>query len=176
MAKNFFQQKTIGAKYSSRYVQSFLVNLPAEKINLYKWVTEMTDTDYSCYSKAHKAMASFFKNGVFHMKNVENIGIETVVQQYQMKYHAPNHVQFYSPESVAYILRWFPATVGVPWEMYLQPVSTNSSRLVCLIGADFPNLLVKAGAWLIGLGGLFLRKHLKNEGRAFAKDIEQKFK
>jgi hypothetical protein len=43
------------------------------------------------------------------------------------------------------------------------------------VGVDFPNVLLKAAAWLNGLGGLFLRRHLNKEGKAFAKDIEQKF-
>ncbi len=176
MAKKLFQQKTPDTKYSSRYVQSFLINLPAEKIDLYKWVTGMTDADYASYSPAHKAMGSFSKNNVFYMKNVENIGTETIVQNYEMKFHAPNHVQFYSPNSKAYMLRWFPVTVGVPWELYIQPVSAKVSRLICMIGTDFPNLALKTGAWFSGFGGLFLQKHLKKEGNAFARDIEEKFK
>jgi hypothetical protein len=176
MTKKLFQQKTPAAKYNSRYVQSFAVNLPVEKIDLYQWITGMTDADYTTYSKAHKAMGSYHKDNTFYMKNVENIGIEMVVQRYELKYHAPNHVQFYSSESTVYIMRWFPATVGVPWELYVQPVSATSSRLVCLIGVDYPGPVLKIAAWFSGLGGLFLRRHLSKEGRTFARDIERKFK
>lgn len=176
MTKRLFPQKTPGTKYCTRYVQSFLINLPVEHIDLHKWITGMTDADYASYSKAHKAMGSFSKDNTFYMKNVENIGIETIVQNYELKFHAPNHVQLYSPRTVAFIMRWFPATVGVPWELYVQPVSANSSRLICLIGADFPNRLLKIGAWFSSFGGLFLRRHLKKEGEAFARDIEMKFK
>jgi hypothetical protein len=176
MTKQLFQQKTLATKYSARYIQSFPVNLPAEKIDLYKWVTEMTDADYESYSTVHKAMSSFTRNKVFYMKNVENIGIETLIQHYELKYHAANHVQFYSPNSKAYIMRWFPATVAVPWELYIQPVSATSSRLVCLIGVDYPGFVLKIAAWFSSFGGLFLRKHLNKEGKAFAQDIEEKFK
>ncbi len=175
MTKRLFQQRTADTKYSARYVQRFGINLPIEKIDLYKWVTGMTDTDYTSYSAAHQLMGSSFRDGLFCMTNVENIGLETVIQHYELKYHAPNHVQFYSPKTISYILRWFPAKVGVPWELYLQPVSANSCRLICLIGADFPNFLLKIGAWFSGFGGLFLQMHLNKEGKAFAKDIESKF-
>ena len=176
MTENFPQQRTPGTKYNERYIQSFPLNISAEKIDLYKWVLEMTDSDYASYSPAHKAMASFIKANVFYMKNVENIGTDTLIQHYELRYHSPNHIQFYSPKSKAYMMRWFPVTVGVPWELYVEPVSTTSSRLVCMIGTDFPNLLLKIGASFSGLGGLFLKAHLSKEGEAFAKDIERKLK
>jgi hypothetical protein len=176
MTKKFLEQKTPYKRYSSRYIQSFPVNLPASNIDLYKWVTGMTDADYVSYSKAHKAMSSFNMLNRFYMKNVENIGIDTIVQNYELKYHAANHVQLYSSTSKAYILRWFPVTIAVPWELYIQPVSATNSRLICLIGTDFPNLLLKIAAWFSGFGGLFLSRHLKTEGKAFALDIEKKFK
>ncbi len=146
-----------------------------EKIDLYKWVTGITDANYTSYSTAHKAMGVFFRDEVFYMNNVENIGLETMIQHYVLKYSAPNHLQFYSPQSIAYMMRWFPVKVSVAWELYLQPVSANSCRLICLIGVDFPNLLIKTGGWLSGFGGMFLRKHLKEEGSAFARDMEVKF-
>jgi hypothetical protein len=59
--------------------------------------------------------------------------------------------------------------------MQIRPVSKDTCELVCLVGADYPNALLKAASWLNGLGGLFLKKHLRKEGKAFAKDIEQKF-
>jgi hypothetical protein len=168
-------QKTLRTKYDARFIASFPINLAADQIDLYKWAVEMTDSNYTSYSPAHLAMDSHFEDGVLYMTNVENIGTDTIVQHYELKYHAPNHVQFYSPRSVAYIMRWFPVTVGVPWEMQIRPVTPNTSELICLVGADYPNLLVREAAWFNGLGGTFLRKHLRKEGKAFAKHIEEKF-
>ena len=176
MKKKFFQQQTPTAKHSVRFIQSFPVNVPVEKIDLGKWITGMTDADYTSYSTAHKAIGSFIRENVFYMTNVENIGTETLIQHYELKSHAANSIQLYSAKSRAYILRWFPVTVGVPWELYVQPVSATSSRLICLIGVDYPNPLLKIAAWFIGLGGFFLRKHLSKEGKAFARDVEEKFK
>ena len=168
-------QKSADTKYGVRYVESFLVNLPAEQINLYKWITEMTEPDYKSYSTAHVAMNSYLKDGVLFMTNVENIGTDMVVQHYELKNHSSHHVQLYSAKSDAYIIRWFPVVVGVPWEMQIVPVSMNTCELICLVGADYPNLFIKTAAWINGLGGTFLSKHLTKEGKAFAKDIEQKF-
>jgi hypothetical protein len=72
-------------------------------------------------------------------------------------------------------MRWFPAKVGVPWEIRINATSANTSVLICLIGADFPSLFLKIAAWLNGLDGTFLKRHLKEEVEAFAKDIERKF-
>ena len=74
----------------------------------------MTDQDYRSYSSAHQVMGSFFSGCIFHMLNVENIGNEMLVQHYELKYQTPDHVQFYSGNTVVYILRWFPTTVSVP--------------------------------------------------------------
>ena len=136
----------------------------------------MTNADYVSYSKAHQAMGSYHEGKIFHMTNVENIGIETLVQRYELKYHAPNHIQFYSPASRAFIMRWFPAKVGVPWEMYVEPVTERSSTLYCLIGVDYPGPILKIAAWFSSLGGLFLKRHLRREGTSFARDLELKFK
>jgi len=175
MANNFLERKTQDTRHCARYVKSFPVNLPVKKIDLYHWVREMTDADYTSFSTAHKAMCSFVKGNVFYMKNVENIGIETLIQHYELKYHAANHVQFYSPRSKAYIMRWFPATIAVPWELYVRPSSATCSLLTCMIGVDFPGITLKTASWLSSFGGLFLRKHLDKECKAFALDIEQKF-
>ena len=175
MKNKFFQQQTPAAKYSVRYTVNFPVNLALEKIDLMKWIKSMTDSDYRSYSTAHKAVNSFVEDDKFYMTNVENIGTETLIQHYELKSQAPNSIQLYSSNSQAFIMRWFPVTVGVPWELYIQPVSANSSRLICLIGVDYPNPVLKIAAWCIGLGGYFLRRHLRIEAQAFAKDVEQKF-
>lgn len=169
-------QKTLQKQNSIRFSASFSINLPVEKIDMYQWVTGMTEEDYLAYSTAHQAMGSSFKNGTFHTVNVENVGNETLIQHYELKYHSPSHVQFYSSRTKAYILRWIPAIVGVPWEMQVRPMSPSTSELVCLIGVDFPNIFLKMGAWFNGLNGLFLKRHLNHEGLAFARDIEKKFR
>ncbi|MEI9921067.1 MAG: hypothetical protein WDO14_20070 [Bacteroidota bacterium] len=176
MKTEIAHQKTVSTKHCVRYINKFPIDLPLEKIDLYKWVTEMTDADYRSYSKSHLAMGSFYRDNTFYTLNVENIGNEQLVQHYELKYHSPYHVQFYSPDTIAFILRWFPAVVGVPWELQVRAISKDKSELVCLIGADFSSGFLKTAAWFNGLGGFFLNRHLRTEGKAFAKDIERKFK
>ncbi len=156
MKTKLANQKSPATKYSAIYVASSPINLPLEKINLYKWVTEMSYEDYVSYSDAHKALGSFFQRQLFYTDNVENIGNETLVQRYEIKNHSIHDVQFYSENSVAYILRWFLVIVVVPWEMQVRSTSDNTSELICLIGADFSNWFLKLVAWLNGLGGFFL--------------------
>jgi hypothetical protein len=169
-------QKSPDKKYGVRYVESFSINLPAEQIDLSKWIVEMTESDYTSYSPAHLAMNSYFKNGVLFMTNVENIGTDMIVQHYELKYQSAEHIQLYSVKSEAHIMRWFPAVVGVPWEMKIRSVAKDACELICLVGADYPNPFLQVAAWLNGLGGTFLMKHLKKEGKAFAKDIQEKFR
>lgn len=159
-----------------RVTKSFEMSLPKEAIDLYQWVTEMTDADYGSYAHGHKAMGSYFKDGRFCMANVEMIGNEMIVQNYVLREHQPDRVGFYSERTKAYILRWLPAVVGVPWEMEVRAKGADRCELVCTIGADFPNQMVAIGAYVNGFGGLFLRRHLSEEGKAFARDIERKFR
>ena len=162
-------------KYADRYIASFLINLPAEQIDLKKWFVEMKEPDYTSYSTAHVAMSSYYIGEKLFSTNVENIGIDQIIQHYQMQYEAKDHVFLYSPKSSVYILRFVPVAVGVPWEMQIRPVSQNTSEFICMFGIDYPNWLLKTVFSFYGLGGLFLKRHLKKEGIAFAKDIEKKF-
>src|SRR5262245_30576411 len=100
-----------------RVTRDFPVNLPIGNVDMYRWVTEMTSEDYESFAPAHKALGSFFRGTDFFMVNVECIGSDLVIQHYQLLEHSKSHVRFYSPRSKAYIYRWFPVTVGVPWEM-----------------------------------------------------------
>ena len=158
-----------------RLTQSFPIQRPKEAIDLYRWVTEMTPADYESYSPAHRAMGSYFHGGSFHMVNVEMIGNEMIEQHYQLLDHRPDRVAFYSKATRAHVLRWIPATVGVPWEMEVRETGPGACELVCTIGADFPNAVVAIGAFFNGLHGFFLNRHLLQEGAAFARDIERKF-
>jgi hypothetical protein len=168
--------KAVNTKYADRYIAGFPINLPAEQIDLRKWFVEMLETDYTSYSPAHIAMSSYFKDGILYTTNVENIGTDQIVQHYTMRYDAKDHLLLQSTESNVYIMRFVPISVGVPWEMQIRPVTENTCEFICMFGIDYPNRLLQIVFSLYGLGGLFLKKHLKREGIAFAKDIEQKFR
>ena len=113
MSASIKSQKSPNTKYGVIYLERFAISIPAEQIDLYKWIIEMTEFDYKAYSPAHLAMNSYFKNGVLFMTNVESIGTDMIVQHYGLKNHSAKHVQLYSAESDAYILRWFRVMVGV---------------------------------------------------------------
>ena len=163
-------------KKGVRFIESFAINLPIEKIDLHQWFINMNDLDYRSYSSAHKAIGSYIREGRFYMTNVENVGIDTIIQNYELKSHSATRVKLYSPRSKAYIMRWAPVFVGVPWELSVSRVSATTSSLTCMIGVDYPNVMIRIAAWVNGLGGLFLRQHLRKETKNFALDIERKFK
>ncbi|PZR08743.1 MAG: hypothetical protein DI539_22550 [Flavobacterium psychrophilum] len=168
-------QKALQTKYADRYVAAFPINLPAEQIDLSKWFREMMQTDYVSYSPAHIAMNTFTKDGILYSTNVENIGLDQIVQHYSMRYETKSHILLHSSKSDVYIMRYVPVSVGVPWEMQIRPVTENTSEFTCMFGIDYPNRLLKTVFSFYGLGGIFLKKHLKREGVEFAKDIERKF-
>lgn len=70
----------------------------------------------------------------------------------------------------------FTSLPKVPWEMQVRHVTATTSELICMIGVDFPSGFLKFAALANGFNGYFLTKHLKAETKAFAKDIEEKFK
>ncbi|WP_342438882.1 hypothetical protein NSS79_07675 [Paenibacillus sp. FSL L8-0436] len=105
--------------------KKFKLQIAANHVNLYKWVTEMTPAEYESFSKGHKAMGSYFEDGEFYK---------------------------------AYICRWIPAIVGVPWEMKITPIDNTSYELSCTIGADFPSRLLAIAAWINGFGGFFRKE------------------
>jgi len=158
-----------------QFHQAFAINLSIEKIDMYRWVTEMTPEDYVSFSPGHKAMGSFFRGHEFLMTNVEYIGTDMFVQHYRLVEHGKSDVKFHSAETEGYLYRWFPVSVGVRWEMALRPTAAGSCELQCTIGADFPSKLLAVAAQINGLGGYFIKRHLSVEGVAFAKDIERKF-
>jgi hypothetical protein len=98
-----------------------------------------------------------------------------IVQHYQLQEHTEDHLRFYSDRTEAYIWRWIPAVVGVPWEMKLTPIDNSSCEFSCTFGVDFPSRLLALAAWINGCGGFFMSKHLADEGGKFVKDIEKKF-
>ena len=157
-----------------RVSQTFPVNLPVERIDMHRWVTEMTTEDYASFTPAHKAMGSFVRGNRFFMVNVECIGSDLLVQHYELLEHSRSHVAFYSPRTEGYVFRWFPVTFAVPWEMMVRPISSSACELTCTIGADFPSPLLGALARANG-ARFFLRRHLAAEGAAFARNIEVKF-
>ena len=126
-------------------------------------------------SRPHNSVQIQPLMGEFYEVNVAYIGTDMLVQHYKLVESSKSHIKFYSPNTKAYLYRWLRVTFGVPWEMLLRSVSLDACELSCVIGADFPSRLLAAAAWLNGLGFLFLKRHLADEGWAFAASIGCKF-
>ena len=105
----------------------------------------------------------------------QKVFVVALVHHYRLLERRADHLRLYSKDSKAYVMRWFPATVGVPWELEIRSTGPSSCELSCTIGVDFPNAMVKIGGLVNGFGGLFVRRHLAEETVNFARDIERKF-
>lgn len=62
-----------------------IINLPAEKIDLYEWLINITEQDYKSFSKAHIAVGLTKIDNIESMINVESIGGNLLVQHYQIQ-------------------------------------------------------------------------------------------
>ncbi len=149
------------------------VNLPAEKIDLKKWLYEMTDSDYRSYSPAHLAMGiSSLPDGRFICINVEKIGSNILLHHYIPEAPDKHRMRMVSGQSKAFSgSRVF--IISVTWELTISSSSPSSSRLTNHVTVATDNKIV---AW-IGkrMGSKASHNHNLEESALFAGDIEKKF-
>ena len=63
-----------------RYTFSTDIAVPAEAVDLYQWLTQVSDREYQTFSTAHRAMG-FFRDGQQEgLINVEDIGGNLLIQ------------------------------------------------------------------------------------------------
>ncbi len=150
------------------------LHLPADEVNLKKWLYECSDKDYQSFSRGHRAMGAFkYDDGVPGLVNVEQVGGMFCIQHYREEYADATRTRLYSNKTKAYVFRIFPVTISACWEMRVQPLSKTESQFTCHIEVGFPNRVLERLA-RIGLGSLSLRSHNKEETKNFAADIERK--
>ena len=112
-----------------------LINHPAERINLGRWISTLSDRDYQACSRAHRAAGTFREGGTLGMVNVESVGGNLLVQHYLATKLAADHVVMHSKNSRVYVSHLLPATI----EVTLDPRSETQGRTkhpVQLFGRD----------------------------------------
>lgn len=150
------------------------ITVPVEQIDLYHWLINISEEDYKRFSKDHIAIGLCRKNGAEGMINVESIGGNLLVQHYTIVEKERDHVFLYSEKSEAYLFHFVKVYIKVEWKMSVKFKDENTSTFTCELNIKYPNKALPVAAKLTA-GDYFLRKHLNEEGKNFAADIERKF-
>ena len=149
-----------------------LINHPAERINLGRWISTLSDRDYQACSRAHRAAGTFREGGTLGMVNVESVGGNLLVQHYLATKLAADHVVMHSKNSRVYVSHLLPATIEVIWTLEAKPRDGQSTLFSCSVETRMPPLLSVLST--VALLPFFLRRHTQEETLGFAADISRK--
>ena len=106
------------------------------------------------------------------MVNVESIGGSLLIQHYATRLAEKDHVTMVSEASRAYLMHVVPVRVAVVWDMQVFPEGPEASRFRCTINVAMPTAVRVLG--LFNGTGFFVRRHLIEETKGFARDIARK--
>jgi hypothetical protein len=149
-----------------------VIDHPANRIDLARWLSTMSDSDYQACSRGHRAAGTFREGATFGMVNVESIGGHLLIQHYLAESATPNHVLMHSTNTRVYVLHVFPATIEVVWTLGVEPKDGRSAAFTCSVETLMPAPLNFVAT--LGLLPLFLRRHVQEETIGFAADIGRK--
>lgn len=153
-----------------KFTYTGIINLPAEKIDLYQWLVNITEHDYKSFSTGHIAIGLTKIDNVESMINVESIGGNLLVQHYRIQNKQKHLLVLQSQQTDAYLFHLVRVNVGVEWKMIIKQKDDKSCCFICEIGIKYPNKLLKIASMLVA-GNYFLRNHIKEEGPLFVKNI-----
>jgi hypothetical protein len=149
-----------------------VINHPAERVNLARWISTLSDHDYQACSRAHRAAGTFREGGTLGMVNVESVGGNLLVQHYRAEKLAANHVVMHSKNTRVYVSHLVPATIEVIWTLEAKPNDGQSALFTCSVETRMSPLLSFLST--LALLPLFLRRHTQEETLGFAADISRK--
>ena len=148
------------------------INHPAERVNLARWISTLSDHDYQACSRAHRAAGTFREGGTLGMVNVESVGGNLLVQHYRAEKLAANHVVMHSKNTRVYVSHLVPATIEVIWTLEAKPGHGQSTVFSCSVETRMSRLLSVLST--VALLPFFLRRHTQEETLGFAADISRK--
>jgi hypothetical protein len=149
------------------------LRVPAERVNLEKWIFTLSDEEYQAASRVHRAAGVTVSDGVRGTVNVEILGGTLVIQHYREVSSTPAGFELYSPRSRGYVFHLVPIRIAVRWTMSAERRSAQETILHCTVELTLSPLL-RLLSILIGTGW-FLRRHVREEALGFARDIERKY-
>ncbi len=109
------------------------IPLPLEAVHLDEWLFHMTEADYMACARGHQGLGT--NGGASHsgMVNVESMAGSLIIQHYESRQLAADHVVLFSKASRGYLLHLVSFFLTVRWEMQVLSVSPESSKLRCSI-------------------------------------------
>ena len=150
------------------YAHEVLIPLAPERINLPDWLFTLSEEDYARCQRGHGVIGAERRTG---MINVESIGGSLLIQHYATRLAEPHHVTMVSRASRAYLMHLAPVRCGVEWTMRVTACGAGS-LFRCSIAVDLPAAVRVIG--LFSATPFFVRRHLVEETRGFARDIARK--
>lgn len=155
------------------YKFSTIIQVPVEAVDLYQWLTNVSDREYQTFSKAHRAMGLFKDGQDEGIINVEDFGGNLLIQHYKILKKSPDELHMYSERSDVYLTHLIHSHVGADWKMSVRHLSDNTCTFLCEVGTILPSKLLELAA-TISFSSYFLQEHVEEEGQNFADDIERK--
>ena len=125
-------------KFSSQAV----IDHPADRIDLARWLSTMSDRDYQVCSRGHRAAGTFPEGGTFGMVNVECIGGHLLIQHYLAEKAAPDQVVMHSKDTRVYVASRCSETVFF---------GTSSEKILFSVDVRFGSSTERFGALFIPL-------------------------
>lgn len=148
------------------------VHEPSDEIDLEAWLFGLSDADYQACASGHRGAGVFADERGRGMLNVESIGGHLIVQHYQAMRADRASVEMCSPSSRVYLFHFVPVAAAVRWTLGVTPTSETASDLACTVEVELPPVLALLGR--LSFLGHFLGRHVDEEARGFAADLDQK--
>lgn len=154
-----------------KFSHEVTIPLAVGAIDLPGWLFTLSEADYAACARGHRAIGTLGGAEQTGMVNVESIGGSLLVQHYATRRAERDHVTMVSKASRAYLMHLVPVTVAVVWDMSVVGCGEDA-RFRCTIEVDMP-LVVRLLGFFNGTR-TFVRRHLVEETRGFARDIARK--
>jgi hypothetical protein len=155
-----------------KFTQQAVVNAPVSEVDLERWLFTLSDSEYRATARGHLGAGVFTEDGVRGSINVESIDGTLMVQHYHAVSAQPERVEMLSRRTRGYVFHLVPVHFLVRWTLTATPRTSETTTFACTVETEMSSL-VRLAAALIATPW-FLRRHVDEETRGFAADINRK--
>ena len=155
-----------------KFNQQAVLNASVDEVDLEKWLFTLSDSEYQAAARGHRGAGVFTEDGVRGSINVESIGGTLMVQHYHAVRTQPERVAMLSKRTRGYVFHLIPVHFLVRWTLAAKFRTSETTTFSCTVELEM-SPLIRLAAALIATP-YFLRKHVDEETRGFATDIDRK--